>query len=208
MSFIEIAGYTASILVAVSLTMTNVFKLRVINSVGALVFVIYGSIVGAYPVAAVNVFIIFVNAWHLWCIARNTDEFELLIFEDTDNAYLHRFLEYYRKDLTRRFPRFKFEELPEYEAVFVLRNMLPVNLTLFRSAGNGVVEIILDYAVPNYQDFKNAYFLYGTYNKELKKKGFHTYKIKTESRALSKYLLNELNFKRDEKDPALYSRKI
>ncbi len=53
----EIIGYTASILVAVSLMMRSVFKLRVINLPGAVAFTAYGLLIGAYPVAAVNFFI-------------------------------------------------------------------------------------------------------------------------------------------------------
>lgn len=63
---IELVGYSASILIAVSLTMTDMFKLRIINSIGCLIFVIYGINVGAYPVALANAIVIYINIYNLY----------------------------------------------------------------------------------------------------------------------------------------------
>ena len=64
MSF-EMLGYLASVFVAVSLTMRSLTKLRVINLIGSLLFTAYGLIIGAYPVATVNAFIVLVNIYYL-----------------------------------------------------------------------------------------------------------------------------------------------
>lgn len=64
--YIELAGYAASILIAVSLTMTDVYKLRIINSLGCLMFVIYGLNLGVYPVALTNSIIILINIYNLY----------------------------------------------------------------------------------------------------------------------------------------------
>lgn len=63
---IELVGYSASILIAISLTMTDIVKLRIINSIGCLMFVIYGLNVGAYPVAFANMIIILINIYNLY----------------------------------------------------------------------------------------------------------------------------------------------
>ena len=63
---IELVGYGASILIAISLTMTDMYKLRIINSVGCLRFVIYGLNVGAYPVALANAIIIIINIYNVY----------------------------------------------------------------------------------------------------------------------------------------------
>lgn len=68
---IEWVGYAASILVAISLTMTNIIKLRVINSIGCFLFVIYGLIVGAYPVAVANGIIILINLYNLYQLKKS-----------------------------------------------------------------------------------------------------------------------------------------
>lgn len=69
---IELVGYAASILIAISLTMTDIYKLRIINSIGCLMFVIYGLNVGAYPVALANAIIIIINIYNLYKL-RITD---------------------------------------------------------------------------------------------------------------------------------------
>ena len=64
MSF-EMLGYAASVFVAVSLMMRSLVKLRVINLIGSVLFTTYGLIIGAYPVAVVNAFIVVVNIYYL-----------------------------------------------------------------------------------------------------------------------------------------------
>lgn len=62
---IEWVGYLASLMVAISLIMTDIVKLRIINSIGCLIFVIYGAIIKAYPVAVMNAFIVVINIYYL-----------------------------------------------------------------------------------------------------------------------------------------------
>lgn len=64
--FIEWVGYAASIFIVISLTMTDVRKLRVINTVGCLLFVVYGFIVNAFPVALSNGLIVLINIYNLY----------------------------------------------------------------------------------------------------------------------------------------------
>jgi hypothetical protein len=64
-NFLEMVGYTASVLVAISLMMRSLNKLRIINLSGSLLFTIYGFTIGAYPVAVLNAFIVLVNLFYL-----------------------------------------------------------------------------------------------------------------------------------------------
>ena len=61
----EMLGYSASVLVAISLMMQSVVKLRTINLVGAILFSIYGVMIGAFPVAFLNGFIAVANIYYL-----------------------------------------------------------------------------------------------------------------------------------------------
>ena len=62
--FIEWVGYAASIMIAISLIMTDMVKLRIINS-------IYGFVVKAYPVGIINTFIFIVNMYYLYKAYNN-----------------------------------------------------------------------------------------------------------------------------------------
>ena len=72
-TFIEWIGYLASILITISMFMKDVFKLRFINLVGCILFVIYGLIVRAYPVAVAYGIIVFVNLYYLYKLFKETN---------------------------------------------------------------------------------------------------------------------------------------
>ncbi len=67
---IEWVGYLASILIVISLTMTDIMRLRIINTLGCICFVIYGLSVKAYPVALSNLAIILINFYNLYQLKK------------------------------------------------------------------------------------------------------------------------------------------
>ena len=67
---VEWIGYAASILIVISLTMTSIIKLRIINSIGCFLFVVYGIYVKAYPVAISNAVIIVINIYNLYSLYK------------------------------------------------------------------------------------------------------------------------------------------
>lgn len=64
-NLIECLGYVASVLVAISFLMKSMNKLRFVNMVGAICFVIYAVAINAIPVALINFFIVCVNIYYL-----------------------------------------------------------------------------------------------------------------------------------------------
>ena len=62
---VEIMGYMASVLVAVSLMMKNIVPLRIVNFAGCFLFTLYGISISAWPVAVMNGFGCLVNVYHL-----------------------------------------------------------------------------------------------------------------------------------------------
>lgn len=69
----EWVGYLASVVVAISLMMSNIKKLRWWNLIGAALFVAYGVAIGAYPVALVNFFIMLIDTYYLVKLYREAD---------------------------------------------------------------------------------------------------------------------------------------
>ncbi|MGI2206646.1 YgjV family protein [Shewanella baltica] len=69
----EWVGYLASVVVAISLMMSNIKKLRWWNLLGAALFVAYGVAIGAYPVALVNFFIVLIDTYYLVKLYREAD---------------------------------------------------------------------------------------------------------------------------------------
>ena len=67
---IELLGYIATFLVAVSFLCKSMARLRAINALGATLFVIYSLIITAYPVALLNAFLVCVNLYQLWLLKQ------------------------------------------------------------------------------------------------------------------------------------------
>ena len=62
---IEYIGYLASFLVAISFTLKNIVKLRIVNSMGGLVFIVYGFAIDSIPVIITNGLITLINIYYL-----------------------------------------------------------------------------------------------------------------------------------------------
>lgn len=63
---VEILGYVAMVLVASSFLLKDVIKLRLVNAIGAICFVIYGLLIGSLPVTGLNIFVTCVNGYYIW----------------------------------------------------------------------------------------------------------------------------------------------
>lgn len=62
----ELVGYAASLALIISFMMKNINTLRIINSLGAIFFVVYGIMLStSYPIIITNGFILMVNIYYL-----------------------------------------------------------------------------------------------------------------------------------------------
>lgn len=155
----EIIGYAASTLVAISLTMSSILKLRVINLIGASIFTVYGLLIGAYPVAGLNFFIVLIDLYFLYEMRTAKEYFKLLDVRPQNN-YFKEFLSHYQPELQKYFPGFEFKPEDQQIIFFVLRNMVPAGLFIGRVAGEDTLEVELDFVIPGYRDFKIGRYLY------------------------------------------------
>ena len=65
-SITEWVGYLASVALIISFMMKNVNSLRIINSIGAVLFIAYGIMLQtSWPIIITNVFILLVNIYYL-----------------------------------------------------------------------------------------------------------------------------------------------
>jgi len=154
----EMVGYAGSVLVAISLMMESLWRLRIINLVGALIFTTYGLLIGAEPVAGLNALIVGIDVYYLWQMTRQKDYFHLLEVS-YDSRYLKNFVEFYRKEIGEFFPSYLFKPKEDQLVVFVLRNMVPAGLLIVRARGEEA-DIFLDFVIPGYRDFRAGKFLF------------------------------------------------
>ncbi len=157
----EAVGYTGTVLIAASLMMNSIGKLRKVNLAGASTFALYGLLVDAYPVFVLNSFISLVDIYYLIRMKMEKDYFELFRIFRSNNPFLLRFIEFYKEDIARFFPSFQLDSQREdYIIIFILRNMMPVGLFIARPFEDNNLHICLDYVIPRYRDLKSAHYFY------------------------------------------------
>ncbi|GAB1483696.1 hypothetical protein MASR2M78_25120 [Treponema sp.] len=168
-TWIEWFGMLASVVVAISLTLKNIKRLRLVNLVGALAFAVYGFAIGSWPVFGLNAFIVFINTFYLFQMMqeeKRSETFDVLFVDPCKDKYARRFLTFHGADMRRFFPSFNADpcegSLVGAEACFILRETLPVSLVAFKRKENGEIALLIDYAIPAYRDFKNARFFFET----------------------------------------------
>ncbi|MBI3189832.1 MAG: YgjV family protein [Ignavibacteriales bacterium] len=203
----ELLGYLGSVFIAVSLWMTNIRKLRLLNMTGAGMLAVYGLIIQAYPVLVLNAFNVCVNIFFLRQISKRQDYFTLLPLPEVKTAYLEKFLIFYQKDIKKYFPEFSWKKLHQPNCFFVLRNLIPVGLFIYETQQAAIIDIKLDYVIPDYRDFKNASFTYSTKKEELKRQGFTTFQVHTTVKEHQQYL-NRIGFIQDIQEASLFRREI
>ena len=168
----ELIGYIASVLVAISLMMSAIVKLRVVNMIGAFTFAIYGVLIGSIPVAAMNGFIVLINIYFLTKIATDKEYFHLLETESSD-SYLIAFLSYYSESIQKFQPDFSFDK--EYNfALFILSDIIPAGLLLGDLNDDKTLLIHLDFVIPDYRDFKIGKYLFSQNREYFRNHGVKT----------------------------------
>ena len=158
MNTVELIGYLGSILVAISLMMKSLLRLRVINLFGALFFTIYGVLLSAYPVAVLNGIIVCIDLYYLFQMWRQKDFFTFLEVSP-EGSYLNAFVQFYREDILEIIPTYTRTTGNDVLCFFILRNMMPAGLFIARMRDDEA-QIHLDYVIPNYRDFKVGRFIF------------------------------------------------
>ncbi len=192
MDFLQIIGYIGSVLIALSLMMSNIVRLRWINLFGAGTFATYGLLIGAFPVFALNGFIVLVDLYYLINISRQKDAFELIQIDAYQSPFLKMFVKYHKQEISNFFPDFDLSKLNNPRSIFILRNLMPVGLFICLPYKN-MLEIKIDFVIKEYRDFKNAHYLFHSGSEMFKEQGFQAFIIKSEIDAHVNYL-KKLNF--------------
>ena len=188
---VEIIGYIGSFLVLISFLMTSVFKLRVVNSIGSVIFMIYALIIKSYPTAIMNFCLVLINIYYLWKMSHTHKTYTLLK-SDIDDNYLQYFLDFYHDDIKSCFNNQTFDFNKNDEAYFICYGSNPLGLTIGHRQED-TLDLKLDYSIPEYRDFSIGEFLYD----KLKQEGIKKVKYSGSVEHHLEYL-NKLNFKKVE----------
>ena len=65
LSAIDFLGYSAMVVLLISFIMKKVITLRIVNTLGCILFAIWGTLIQEWPVVITNVSIALINAYYL-----------------------------------------------------------------------------------------------------------------------------------------------
>ena len=155
---IEMIGYLGSALVVVSMLMSSVVKLRVINTIGSGIFAAYALMIHSYPTALMNGFLIGINVYNLIKLTQKDRSYDLV--EGAQGEGLLRYLlDYYREDIRTYFPDFSADRGAD-RVYIVCCNGNPAGVLLGTDNGQGTLQVLLDYSTPTYRDCSIGAYLY------------------------------------------------
>ena len=167
LNVVELIGYFGSALVVVSMLMTSVVRLRVINLIGSAIFAGYALIIRSYPTALMNVALMAINIYHLVRLLKEQKQYRR-INTDLRDGYISFLLDEYGDDIRAWFPEFDREALPADVVCLMCCDRNPAGLFLGRRTVPGDVEVLLDYSTPVYRDTSVGTFLH----KQMAEQGF------------------------------------
>lgn len=183
---VEWIGYIASTIVLISLSLSSILRLRIVNLFGSALFSFYGFYIGALPVGIMNLIIVFFNLYYLQKLTSKKDNFEI-IEADGNQEVIKKFLVYFKKDIQKYFPEFKLQPGNRQLVLMVMRNMNFAGLFIAREKDD-ILEVELDYVTPQYRDYKNGAFLFDHFREAIKKKKYKAVKARSGIPQQRKYL--------------------
>lgn len=199
-------GYLASLMLIISLVVNNDIKFRWFNTFGSFSFIIYGAMLHAIPVLITNVTLLIINIYYLVKIYRRKEDFDIIEFSGEEKLSV-KFLQFYKKDITSYFPDFTTDLLKGNVNFVVLRDLVIANMFCARLESNGDAEVLLNYTLPKYRDYKVGSFIFEKEKQFLLSKGVKRiiYKKVTHHRHLA--FLKVMGFTADPHTP-YYSKTL
>lgn len=190
---IEWVGYIGSVLVAVSLTMSSIKKLRWYNLVGATVFSFYGFAIGSMPVGLLNLFIVLTNIFYLIKMFSAKEAFKSVLISP-QSQYLAYYLDFHQEEIKRFFPEFNKNLLADSEnhkklfPLLLLRNTSVAGV-LLGALNNNTLYVYLDFVTAQYRDLKPGDFFYKQNVQFLKNQGIQKIVCNSDNKHHRDYLL-------------------
>lgn len=159
MIWLEIFGYIGTVLVIVSMLMTSVLRLRVINIIGGVISGIYAVLVGATPVALMNLCLVCINLFNVYRLLRTKRQFDVVQSHGKD-AMVQYFLRSNSQDIGKFFPEFDPDSAADAVAFVVCCDGNPAGILLGKPMEDGTLDVRLDYSIPAYRDCSVGGYLY------------------------------------------------
>ena len=170
-TILEAIGYVGTALVLVSFLMTSVYKLRVINTIGSLISMIYGLLVPVYPTVVLNGALALINIFFLWRhLSKKSEKIYSATKTTGTDPIVRMFLDKYKKDIYEFFPTFDIISADINTAYVIMCEDTLAGVCLGNLKDNGEYDVYLDFVTAAFRDFSVGKFFYRELEKENVKK--------------------------------------
>lgn len=166
--YLELFGYLGTALVILSMMMSSVVRLRIINIAGGIISLIYAVLTNTMPVVVLNATLICINAFQIVRFYRGRTLFCATPVRVGDAA-LSRLVSVAAGDLERYFPDAARDIERASDAYIVFNATTAVGVFAAVREGESL-RVLVDYVLSEYRDLSVARYLFPT----LKASGIRT----------------------------------
>ena len=163
-TIIEAVGYLGSALVLVSFLMVSVVKLRIVNSIGSIIFTVYAFIIHSYPTAIMNLCLVLINIYYLVKLTNTEREYDF-VEAATDDKLLRYAIDNNKADIEKCFPGTDLSFKDANRGYVVCHKGAPVGIVM-GNLKDKEMDLLLDYSVPEFRDFSIGKFLFSKLSEE------------------------------------------
>ena len=155
---LEIFGYVGTVLVILSMMMTSVSKLRIINICGGTISCIYSVFYQAWPVVIMNICLIIINLYQVTRQLTRKQEYGHVALKSDDES-LKYFVSLHADDINVFLPGFDASAIENSEIHMAYVGSTAVGMVAGKRDGE-TFYVSVDYAIKQYRDFKVSKHLF------------------------------------------------
>lgn len=192
-------GYLASLLLIIALLVSNDLKFRWFNTAGNIAFITYAIILHAFPVLLTNCILLTINVVYLVKVYRRQEDFDLIEFKGEEKL-VNKFLYFYQADIDTYFPAFKTTSLKGNINFVVLRDLVIANMFSANLTAGGDAEVLINYTLKKYRDFKVGRFIFEKEKQFLIQKGVKCIVYKVEINKNHQRFLKVMGFVKEKRN--------
>lgn len=199
----ELVGYLAPIFIILSMMQSRLKTVRIFMILGCIVFIIYGLLVGALPVALANALIGVVTAYYLWKTGRDSSEYHLV---ENKKEMIEAFLSTYETEIRNLFPA-GLEHVREggFPVFLLMQKAEIIGLTCYRPINESSAELLVDYIIPSFRDEKSEKLFYDKSEGLFKIRGFKSLFLRTDQPKII-IQLSSVGFIKSKEDPYSFQK--
>ncbi|MBE6694789.1 MAG: YgjV family protein [Ruminococcaceae bacterium] len=156
--YLEIFGYIGTAFVITSMMMSSVLKLRLVNTVGSVISMIYAILCNTWPVVILNFCLAAINIYKLIASSRVKVVFRHVTVKPEDET-VNYFILNHRADIEKIFPEYDFVMENANVAYLIYAGDEMAGVLIGKTEGDSMT-VELDYTTPKYRDRSVAAYMY------------------------------------------------